>query len=157
MHGFRTLALGAVLATVTGGAALACGMASSWVEADYEAVFATTIVRVETATLESDPGQIRLTVQAEVPSAGFTQASLEQVFYYVAPVDGIYEIYVMANPPAEVAAEVISSLEMSIDLPADATVKGYRIVAEDNCVTLMLDSGGLPMPEDGCAVQNFTV
>ena len=157
MLGFRQLALATALAAVAGSSALACGMASSWVEADYEAVFADTIVRVETATLESDPSQLRITVAAEVPTAGYSLASLEQVYYYVEPVDGIYELYVMANPPAEMAAQVVSTLEFTIDLPADAAVKGYRIVAGNNCVTLMLDGSGLPPPEDGCAVQNLSV
>ena len=100
MLGFRQLALATALAAVAGYSALACGMASSWVEADYEAVFADTIVRVETATLESDPSQLRITVAAEVPTAGYSLASLEQVYNYVEPVAGIYELYVMANPPA---------------------------------------------------------
>lgn len=157
MRAFRQLALATLLAGTTGSAALACGMASSWVEADYNAVFAGSIVRVETATLESDPGQLRITVEAEVPTAGYTQPALEQVFYYVEPVDGIYELYVMANPPEGVAAEVISTVAMSIDLPADPAVRGYRIIAEGNCVTLMLDGNTLPPPEDGCAVQGLAV
>lgn len=157
MLGFRQLALATAFAGVTGSTALACGMASSWVEADYNAVFVDNIVRVETATLESDPSQLRITVAAEVPTAGYTLASLEQVYYYVEPIDGIYEVYVMANPPAEMAAEVISTLEMSIELPAAEGVLGYRIVAGNNCVTLMLDGNGLPPPEDGCAVQSLSV
>jgi len=157
MLGFRQLALATAFAGLSGSAVLACGMASSWVEADYEAVFADSILRVETAALESDPGQLRITVEAEVPTAGYSQPALEQVFYLVEPSDGIYEIYVMANPPAEMAAEVVSTLEMSIDLPADAGVMGYRIVAGGNCVTLMLDGNGLPPPEDGCQLQSLSV
>ena len=52
---------------------------------------------------------------------------------------------------------MVSTLELTSDLPADAAVKGYRIVAGNNCVTLMLDGSGLPPPEDGCAVQNLSV
>ncbi len=157
LHSLRQFTLATALAAVTGSAALACGMETSWTEADYNAVFADSIVKVETAKLDSDPSQIRLTVDAEVPTGGYSHATLEPVYYVVEPGDGIYEIYVMAIPPDGVATQVISTIEVTLDLPADPAIAGYRIIAGNNCVTLMLDSNGLPPPEDGCAVQSLSV
>lgn len=157
LNSLRQLALASALAAVSGTAALACGMETSWVEADYNAVFTDSILSVSTAAAE-DPTMIHLTVEAQVPTAGYSNPALEQVYYVVEPADGIYEIYVMANPPAEMAAEVMSTVEMSLDLPAQADgISGYRLIAGGNCVTIMLDSNGLPPPEDGCAVQSLSV
>ena len=48
-------------------------------------------------------------------------------------------------------------VERVVPMSLGDSLKGYRIVAGNNCVTLMLDGSGLPPPEDGCAVQNLSV
>lgn len=154
MRPFTALALtGAVFVSAIG-STLACGGIESWVDADPRAQFVATLGEVQ-ATPTAD-GTIGLTVAGELPTGGWSDLGLVPVHYVVEPYDGIWEVYVMAIPPEEVATQVITPFEVTAELPAGEGVVGYRLISAEGCVTVLLQDGGLPV-EDGCRLQTATV
>jgi len=154
MQVFRTLTAAALFAFAGAGATLACGMAS-FVDADPRALYAVQITGVEGAYATED--SIVLTVSFEVPTGGWTDPQLVPVTYFVEPWDGVYEIYAMAIPPEEMATDAIQPMTATIELPVTEGTTGWRILADQGCITLMLDGSGLPEGGDGCTVQTLTV
>lgn len=153
MTSLRTLSLAGAFALASATAAYACGgEMESWLDADPRLDYATEITGVEAGLLDSDPALLRVTVTAEVPTAGWSEAALVPVTYITQPHDGIYDVFLLALPPDGMVAQVISSLTATLELPVGEGIAGYRILGYDNCVTLVLDDQGLP-PGDGCELQ----
>lgn len=154
MQVLRTLSAAALFALAGAGATLACGMAS-FVDADPRALYATEISRIDGAVITGETAT--LTVTFEVASGGWTDPQLVPVTYFVEPWDGVYEIYAMGIPPEEAATGALAPMTATIEVPLLEGIAGWRIIADQGCVTLLLDGTMLPEGGDGCAVQTLTV
>jgi len=154
MQVLRTLTAAALFAAAGATATLACGMAS-FVDSDPRALYATQITGVEGAPADGD--SIVLTVTFEVPTGGWSEAQLVPVTYFMEPYDGVYEIYAMAVPPDGASTQALQPMTATIEMPLTEGVTGWRIIADQGCVTLLLDGSALPEGGDGCAVQNVTL
>ncbi|HKY95879.1 MAG TPA: hypothetical protein VJL84_11270 [Kiloniellales bacterium] len=154
MQVLRTLSAAALFAIAGAGASLACGMAS-FVDADPRALYATQISSVDGAIVTDE--SVTLTVTFDVASGGWTDPQLVPVTYFVQPWDGVYEIYAMAIPPEGVATDALVPMTATIEMPLIEGVTGWRIIADQGCVTLLLDGSMLPEGGDGCTVQSLTV
>ncbi len=152
MSPFHAIALSGALFLSGNGALLACGGIESWVDADPRADVVASIGAVSAAPLASESPQIEVTVSGELSTGGWSEPQLVPVTYIVAPYDGIWEVYVMAIPPEEMATQVITPYEAKVALSAGEDVIGYRLISADGCVTLLLQASDLPV-EDGCRLQ----
>src|SRR5690242_19386862 len=97
------------------------------------------ITEVRLAVLESFPPQLQITASGTVPTTGWSNPRLNPHIHIQAPPDGIYGFDFVADPPEEVAAQVISPIEVTDvweNLPED--VKGVRIHALQNSKTVLL-------------------
>jgi hypothetical protein len=97
------------------------------------------ITEVRLAVLESFPPQLQINVSGTVPTADWSNPRLEPHIHVQAPPDGIYGFDFVADPPKDVTAQVISSIEVTDiweNLPED--VKGVRIHALQNSKTVLL-------------------
>lgn len=89
-----------------------------------------TIVSV-TCTVRKSPAQLVVQANGEVPTAGWTAATLNRRTYVAAPADGIWEYDFVASPPAGMAAQMITPISAEntwADYPA--TVVGVRVYGE---------------------------
>lgn len=155
MQVFRTLSAAALLAAAGATASLACGM-GSFVDADPRALYATQISSIEGAAVTGD--SIVLTVTFDVATGGWTEPQLVPVTYFVQPWDGVYEIYAMAIPPEEMATDALVPMTATIEMPLVEGVTGWRVIADNGCVTLLLEGSTLPEgASDGCTVQSLSV
>ncbi len=97
------------------------------------------ITEVRLAILESFPPQLQISASGTVPTAGWSNPQLKPHIHIQAPPDGIYGFDFVADPPEGVAAQVISSIEVTDiweNLPED--VKGVRVHALQNSKTVLL-------------------
>jgi hypothetical protein len=154
MQMLRTLSAAAVFAVAGATATLACGMAS-FVDADPRALYATEISSIEGASITDET--VTLTVTFDVATGGWTDPQLVPVTYFVEPWDGIYEIYAMAIPPEGAASDALVPMTATIEVPLTEGINGWRIIADQGCVTLLLDGTALPEGGDGCTVQTLAV
>ena len=98
------------------------------------------ITEVRLAVLESSPPQLQINASGTVPTAGWSNPRLEPHIHVHVPPDGIYGFDFVADPPKEVTAQVISSIEVTDvweNLPEG--VKGVRVHASRNSKTALLD------------------
>jgi hypothetical protein len=153
MHVLRTLSAAALFAVAGATATFACGMAS-FVDADPRALYATQISSIDGATVTGET--VTLTVTFNVATGGWTDPQLVPVIYFVEPWDGVQEIYAMAIPPEGVATDALEPMTATIEVPLSEGITGWRIIADQGCVTLLLDGTTLP-DGDGCTVQTLTV
>ena len=89
-----------------------------------------TIVSI-TCTVRKSPPQLVVTANGEVPTGGWTGASLNRRTYVAAPADGIWEYDFVATPPSGMATQVITPISGSntwADYPA--SVVGVRVYGE---------------------------
>lgn len=154
MQVLRTLSAAALFAVAGATATLACGMAS-FVDADPRALYATQISSIDGASITGDT--VTLTVTFDVATGGWTDPQLIPVTYFVEPWDGVYEIYAMAIPPEGAATEALVPMTATIEVPLAEGIYGWRIIADQGCVTLLLDGATLPEGGDGCSVQTIAV
>lgn len=147
----KLVAAGLLIAAGTTGA-LACGGFESWIDADPRADYALSIVEVDSKVTAGDSPGLSVSVTFEVPTGGWSDAQLVPVSYFDIPYDGVYDIYVMAIPPDGPATDAIETMEASLDLPLGVEVAGYRLIAMDECITLLLDETALP-GGDGCELR----
>jgi hypothetical protein len=69
------------------------------------------ILEVEYAELEINPPTLEVTAVGEVPTGGFTKATLSRVVYFVPPEDGIQDYFLTAIPPSGQATQAISTVK----------------------------------------------
>jgi hypothetical protein len=81
------------------------------------------ILHVGFAEEESDPPNLVVKVTGQVPTAGYGKVRLVRANYANPPEDGIQDYFLLAIPPSDAAAQVISEVDAS-----DKWV-GYRKVA----------------------------
>lgn len=109
-------------------------------ESGMEKILEVTGVQLE--VLESFPPKLRITASGTVRTGGWSNPALMPHIHIQPPPDGIYGFDFVANPPEEVATQVISPIEVTDrweNLPED--VKGVRIHASNNSETALLDRG----------------
>jgi hypothetical protein len=97
---------------------------------------------VKLTALESFPPQLQISASGIVQTAGWSNSQLKPHIHIQAPPDGIYGFDFVADPPEEVAAQVISPIEVTDvweNLPEG--VKGVRIHASQNSKTALLGFG----------------
>jgi hypothetical protein len=100
------------------------------------------VTEVKLAVLESFPPQLQISASGLVQTAGWSNSQLKPHIHIQAPPDGIYGFDFVADPPDEVAAQVISPIEVTDvweNLPEG--VKGIRIHASQNSKTALLGLG----------------
>jgi len=87
-----------------------------------------TVKKVLSATLTVEKGALRVSAVGEVPTGGYSKATLGRVTYIKQPDDGIQDYTFRATPPAGLATQVISQVTASDTWPAPPVwVKGVRI------------------------------
>ena len=87
-----------------------------------------TVKKVLSATLTIENGALRVSAVGEVPSGGYTKATLNRVTYITQPGDGIQDYTFRATPPAGPATQAISQVKATDTWPVlPAWVKGVRI------------------------------
>lgn len=87
-----------------------------------------TVKKVLSATLAVEGMTLTVTAVGEVPTGGYTNATLTRVTYIKQPADGIQDYTLQAVPPAGVAIQVISQVKASDTWPSvPAWLKGVRI------------------------------
>src|SRR5262245_26186512 len=87
-----------------------------------------TVKKVLSAALTVEKGALSVSATGEVPTGGYTKATLTRVTYIRQPDDGIQDYTLRATPPGGPATQVISKIEASDTWPAlPAWVKGVRI------------------------------
>ena len=123
-----TLALGAAACTKKpDGKATSDTTASPMAAPSPEAV--PTIVSIKCTINKINPPELVVDVGGEVPTAGWTDPSLNPRVYVNPPADGIYEYDFTALRPSGPAAQVITPITASHttpDYPA-TTLKGVRV------------------------------
>lgn len=139
-------------------AALALSLAAAApVEAEsYEELVAVTRILgaavVELKVMPDTEPQRVLVATAEVSSGGWTNPQLNPVTYVTFPIDGIWDVHAVAQPPDGMAAQMISKLPMAMDVgAAPGELKGYRIHAAENCVVVLFDEK-TELPGEKCVV-----
>ena len=85
------------------------------------------IYEVESVTLsyiKKDPREHRVDAQGKTRSAGWSSPQLSAVVYVQAPLDGIYDLNFMAEPPSAVSAQVL--MPISVHDVLGKMPKGFR-------------------------------
>lgn len=106
-----------------------------------------SVKSVSVFILQSDPPQVGITADGEVPTSGWTNPSLSQWFYVVPPDDGIQDFDFVAEPPTGIVLPVVSPIAAFAVIPRDPKdywgkgkpLKGVRIHARENSVVATLD------------------
>ena len=87
-----------------------------------------TVKKVLSATLAIEKGTLSVLAVGEVPTGGWTKATLTRVTYVKQPEDGIQDYTLRATPPSGPATQVISQVKANDTWPElPAWVKGVRI------------------------------
>lgn len=92
-----------------------------------------SVNQVSLNVLESFPPQLRITASGTVPTADWTNPQLLPRTYIQAPPDDIYDFDFVADPPAGVAAQVVTPIKATFlwqSFPSE--LKGVRIHAATN-------------------------
>ena len=92
---------------------------------------------VDAMPVKVDRQRGSVTAIGQVPTAGYSDARLDQRIYIVDPGDDILDFDFMARPPSGLAAQVISEVIASHDIPLQG-IAGVRIHAERNRMKLYL-------------------
>ena len=71
------------------------------------------ILSVEIAIEKIDPGNLVVKVVGQVPTDGYTKPMLLRAVYAKPPEDGIQDYFLLATPPAGIAAQVVSKVNAS--------------------------------------------
>lgn len=92
---------------------------------------------VDAMPVKLDRRRGSVTAMGHVPTAGYSEARLDQRVYVVDPGDDIIDFDFMARPPGGLAAQVVSEVVASHDIPLRG-VAGVRIHADRNRMQLHL-------------------
>ena len=93
-----------------------------------------TIVSI-TCRITKSPSQLVVTANGEVPTGGWSGATLNRRTYVAAPADSIWEYDFFATPPSGMAAQVLSPISAEntwADYPA--SIVGVRVFGEGSGV-----------------------
>ena len=104
------------------------------------------VVYAKGEPLSIDGKTFFLAAAGEVRSGGFTDATLDPVFYVIEPADGFYDFVFVATPPNEQAVQVISVVTASGTWLNDPKIKGLRVHGKENCILIKF---GDAEPEGG--------
>lgn len=99
---------------------------------------------VDAMPVKLDRRRGSVTAVGQVPTAGYSDARLDQRIYIVDPGDGIIDFDFMARPPGERAAQVVSEVVASHDIPLEG-IAGVRIHAEHKPMKLYLPMTGMEL------------
>jgi hypothetical protein len=97
--------------------------------------------------LQSDPPQVGITADGEVPTSGWTNPALNPWFYIVPPTDGVQDFDFVATPPTGIVLPVVSPIAAFAVIARDPKdywgkgkpLKGVRIHARENSIVATLD------------------
>jgi hypothetical protein len=106
-----------------------------------------SVKSVSVFILRSDPPQVGITADGDVPTSGWTQPSLSPWFYVVPPADGIQDFDFVAEPPTGIVLPVVSPISVHAVIARDPKdywgkgkpLKGVRIHARENSIVATLD------------------
>ena len=95
-----------------------------------------TIGAIRCAINESQPPQLVVTVEGQVPTGGWTSPRLTPRTYATPPANGVWEYDFMAVKPEGMAAMMISPIHASHTWPdfPEATLRGIRVYGVDSGV-----------------------
>jgi len=100
------------------------------------------VTDIQLSVIESDPIQLNITAKGNVSSSGWTKPELVPFVYVAPPQDSIYDFDLLAVPPAEASAPVVTPIEVTQRLnPLPSELKGVRIHAAQNNMVAMLETG----------------
>lgn len=105
------------------------------------------IQSVQSGTVTVEGANLELTANGTATGPGYTNATFLTRIYPAAPKDGIYEVDVVADKPADGAAGAPTPIEVKGEwagYPADR-LKGVTFIAGTNQVTVMLPAAA-PAP-----------
>ncbi|HEV8362657.1 MAG TPA: hypothetical protein VGQ52_04005 [Gemmatimonadaceae bacterium] len=89
-----------------------------------------TVVSVQCVITKS-PSQLKVTANGEVPTGGWTGATLNRRTYVAAPADSIWEYDFVATPPSGMATQAITPITAEDTWPDyPASVVGVRVFGE---------------------------
>ncbi|NMG07743.1 DUF5818 domain-containing protein [Brasilonema sp. UFV-L1] len=96
---------------------------------------------VQLSIAESFPPKLNITAKGTVTTPGWKNAELIPYIYIQPPVDGIYDFDFIAEPPENIVAQVITSIEANYLLQSiPDNLRGVRIYASTNSKVALLDN-----------------
>lgn len=95
------------------------------------------VLLVDAMPVKVDRRRGSVTAIGQVPTAGYSDARLGQRIYIVDPGDDMIDFDFTARPPGGLAAQVISEVVASHDIPLEG-IAGVRVHAERNRIALYL-------------------
>lgn len=144
---FRVLAFGVKLLALLASIGLAVDTAVAQQSAqESQSPVVAKILDVAYVEQEINPPNLVVTATGEVPTAGYSKATLERVTYVAPPADGIQDYFLRATPPSGVAAQVVSRVKASNTWKGYREnapwIKGIRVHGADEGVMVKMFSGG---------------
>ena len=104
-----------------------------------EAVLSVSDLKL--AIVKTNPPQLSICATATVPSPGWSSAELVPFMYIDPPLDGVYDFTFMAIRPTDISPQVVTSIKAEYVMsPLSKSVKGVRVHAKSNNITVLLDT-----------------
>jgi hypothetical protein len=98
------------------------------------------VLDVQLTQLKTNPVQLEIDATGEVSSSGWSNSRLEPRVYIQFPADGIQDFDFVADPPKELAQQVISHVAASQTWanPPMHQLKGVRVHSANNAIEAYL-------------------
>jgi hypothetical protein len=118
------------------------GNGSSSPNTELKKVFKVTTIHLD--ILKSNPPQLQIHAEGDARTGGWSNPQLIPYEYIAPPADGIYEFDFQAQPPADIATQVITPIKAGYTMnPLPDNLKGVKIYAEQNNMVALLEAKDL--------------
>lgn len=96
------------------------------------------VLSVDLRGLRKTDPQLLIAAEGQVPTSGWSDGELSEYIYVVPPEDGIYEFDFVAKPPSGPVIQVVSPIFASDMTKWHRGIKGIKVYAAENSVTVRL-------------------